>query len=94
MEPPGNLSSEPEFLVTTGGNLRSHEPTDLFLPVAVAWHAHPRRHDTNAGLGRGGRRLSRTMPDVLVWHKEGFTLTRNYQEKSNPILKMAIEFIL
>lgn len=56
VEPPGNLSPEPEFLVTTGGNLSSHEPTDLFFPVAVAWHARPRRHDTSAGVGRGGQK--------------------------------------
>lgn len=36
VEPPGNLSSEPEILVTVSGNPSSHEPTDLFFPVTVS----------------------------------------------------------
>lgn len=49
MNPDGHLSSEPEFLVTISGNLSSHEPTDLFFPVALAY---PRRLDVNAGAGK------------------------------------------
>ena len=49
--------------------------------------------------GSGGpRRLCRTMPAVLVWHKEDCPLTLNHQDRPDalrqPLLKMAVESIL
>lgn len=40
------------------------------------------------------RKPCRTMPGILMWPKEGSALILDYQERSDPLLKMAVEFIL
>lgn len=92
---------------TISGNLCPREPTVVLSLVAAAWRMHLGRgarplwggHSVSREVWQWGpTRLCRTMPDLLVWHKEGCPLTLDHQDRPDalrqPLLKMAVESIL